>query len=208
MGLLRALTWSQVLAACLHHCRRAHTLRLARVIEWRFWRRKDWNTSSPSSGRSRLDLSRFRFQCRNMAFTTTAFPSVLRDSQPVAILTTSAVVGDVTKYACAQDGQPAPFVIEVDLLDLDSPRELPALRSALYRRGLSPIHVRIDTHAGRCRCVAQERHRQRDAMPCTPTSGVPQDAEHDHRVVAPLVSRHGLDSRNLCADGLSSEALC
>ena len=52
--------------------------------------------------------------------------AVLRDSQPVAILTTSSVVGDVTKYACAQGGQPAPFVIEVDLLDLDSPRQLPA----------------------------------------------------------------------------------
>jgi long chain fatty acid CoA FadD26 len=54
--------------------------------------------------------------------------AVLRDSQPVAILTSSSVVGDVTKYACAQDGQPAPFVIEVDLLDLDSPRQLPASR--------------------------------------------------------------------------------
>jgi long-chain fatty acid adenylase/transferase FadD26 len=51
--------------------------------------------------------------------------SVLQDSKPVAILTTSAVVGDVTKYATTQDGQPAPFVIEVDLLDLDSARELP-----------------------------------------------------------------------------------
>lgn len=34
----------------------------------------------------------------------------------------------MTKYACAQGGQPAPFVIEVDLLDLDSPRQLPASR--------------------------------------------------------------------------------
>ncbi len=51
--------------------------------------------------------------------------AVLRDSQPVAILTTSAVVGDVTKYACAQDGQATPFVIEVDLLDFYSLRELP-----------------------------------------------------------------------------------
>src|SRR6185437_16220844 len=50
--------------------------------------------------------------------------AVLRDSAPVAILTTSAVVGVVTKYAAAQDGQPAPFVIEVDLLDLDSPTDL------------------------------------------------------------------------------------
>ena len=53
--------------------------------------------------------------------------SVLRDSKPVAILTTSAVVSDVNKYACAQDGRPAPSVIEVDLLDLDSPRELPRI---------------------------------------------------------------------------------
>ena len=53
--------------------------------------------------------------------------SVLRDSKPVVVLTTSAVVADVTKYATAQDGQPAPFVIEVDLLDLDSPRELPVV---------------------------------------------------------------------------------
>jgi long-chain fatty acid adenylase/transferase FadD26 len=51
--------------------------------------------------------------------------SVLRDSQPVAILTTSAVVADVTKYATGHDGQPAPLVIELDLLDLDSPHELP-----------------------------------------------------------------------------------
>lgn len=50
--------------------------------------------------------------------------AVLRDSKPVAILTTSSVVSDVTKYATAQNGQSAPFIIEVDLLDLDSPRDL------------------------------------------------------------------------------------
>ncbi|MFV8316593.1 long-chain-fatty-acid--AMP ligase FAAL26/FadD26 [Mycobacterium sp. 23] len=49
--------------------------------------------------------------------------AVLRDSRPVAILTTSSVVSDVSKYATAQNGQAAPFIIEVDLLDLDSPRE-------------------------------------------------------------------------------------
>jgi len=51
--------------------------------------------------------------------------SVLRDSKPVAILTTSAVVTDVNKYAIAQDGQLAPVVIEADLLDYYSERELP-----------------------------------------------------------------------------------
>lgn len=49
--------------------------------------------------------------------------AVLRDSKPVAILTTSSVVNDVAKYARAQNGQAAPLIIEVDLLDLDSPRE-------------------------------------------------------------------------------------
>lgn len=51
--------------------------------------------------------------------------SVLRDSAPVAILTTTAVVSNVTKYVSAHDGQPAPLIIEVDLLDLDSSRKLP-----------------------------------------------------------------------------------
>lgn len=49
--------------------------------------------------------------------------AVLRDSKPVAVLTTSSVVADVAKYARAQNGQSTPFIIEVDLLDLDSPRE-------------------------------------------------------------------------------------
>lgn len=53
--------------------------------------------------------------------------SVLRDCAPVAVLTTSAVVGDVSKYATGHDGQPAPYVVEVDLLDLDSPRALPPI---------------------------------------------------------------------------------
>lgn len=53
--------------------------------------------------------------------------SVLRDCAPVAVLTTSAVVGDVSKYATGHDGQPAAFVVEVDLLDLDSPRALPPI---------------------------------------------------------------------------------
>ncbi len=73
--------------------------------------------------------------------------AVLRDSQPVAILTTSSVVGNVTKYACAQDGQPAPVVIEVDLLDLDSPRQLLAPPSCLTGQLISS--TRPDRHARR-----------------------------------------------------------
>jgi long chain fatty acid CoA FadD26 len=48
--------------------------------------------------------------------------AALRDSSPVVILTTSAVVDDVAPYARAQPGQSAPSVVEIDALDLDSPR--------------------------------------------------------------------------------------
>jgi fatty acid CoA ligase FadD28 len=48
--------------------------------------------------------------------------SVLRDSSPAVVLTTSAVVGNITNYVQPRDGQAPPSVVEVDLLDLDSPR--------------------------------------------------------------------------------------
>ena len=47
--------------------------------------------------------------------------SVLRDASPAAVLTTSAVVGEVTRHVTPQLGESAPSVIEVDLLDLDAP---------------------------------------------------------------------------------------
>jgi fatty acid CoA ligase FadD28 len=47
--------------------------------------------------------------------------SVLRDAAPVAVLTTSAVVGEVVRSLMSQPGSAAPAVIEVDLLDLDAP---------------------------------------------------------------------------------------
>ena len=52
------------------------------------------------------------------------FASALQDSAPVALLTTSAAVADVNKYATGQRGRPSPTVIEVDLLDSDSTRAL------------------------------------------------------------------------------------
>jgi 4-hydroxyphenylalkanoate adenylyltransferase len=57
--------------------------------------------------------------------------SALRDSSPAVILTTSSVIDEVTKYAPharTAQGQPAPIVVAVDLLDLDSPREPDATR--------------------------------------------------------------------------------
>ena len=47
--------------------------------------------------------------------------SVLRDASPAAVLTTSSVVGAVTRRITPQPGESAPSVIEVDLLDLDAP---------------------------------------------------------------------------------------
>jgi len=47
--------------------------------------------------------------------------TVLRDASPSAILTTSAVIEDVLPYARPPEDSPAPSVIEVDALDLDSP---------------------------------------------------------------------------------------
>ncbi|RFD27123.1 acyl-CoA synthetase [Mycobacterium uberis] len=49
------------------------------------------------------------------------FESVLNDSSPVAILTTSSVVDDVVQHVTHQPNEPAPSVIEIDLLNLDSP---------------------------------------------------------------------------------------
>ena len=46
--------------------------------------------------------------------------AVLRDTSPSAILTTSAVVENVVPYARPSADNPAPSVIEVDSLDLDS----------------------------------------------------------------------------------------
>lgn len=47
--------------------------------------------------------------------------SVLRDASPVAVLTTSAVVGQVTRHITPSPGETAPSIIEVDLLDLNAP---------------------------------------------------------------------------------------
>jgi len=47
--------------------------------------------------------------------------SVMRDASPVAVLTTSSVVAEVSRSIVPQPGQLPPVIIEVDLLDLDAP---------------------------------------------------------------------------------------
>ena len=48
--------------------------------------------------------------------------SVLADTSPSVILTTSSVVGNVIEYAQPRPGEFGPSVIEIDLLELDSRR--------------------------------------------------------------------------------------
>ena len=52
--------------------------------------------------------------------------SVLRDASPAAVLTTSAVVGDVARHVAQELGGSAPEIIEVDLLNLDAPTRFDA----------------------------------------------------------------------------------
>ncbi len=68
--------------------------------------------------------------------------SVLRDTSPSVVLTTSSVVGDVTEYAQRDRGGSAPSVVEIDLLDLDSRKpsaagrvELPSTAYLQYTSG-------------------------------------------------------------------------
>lgn len=52
--------------------------------------------------------------------------SVLRDSSPAAVLTTSSIAGVVAQHVAAQPGQSAPLVVEIDSLDLDAPTRFDA----------------------------------------------------------------------------------
>lgn len=63
--------------------------------------------------------------------------SVLRDASPVAVLTTSSVVAEVTRSIAPPPGQSPPAIIEVDLLDLDAPA----------RPGAPAMHENDNPHA-------------------------------------------------------------
>ena len=85
--------------------------------------------------------------------------SALRDSRPVVILTTSAVVGDVTHYVLAHGGHSAPSIIEVDSI---RPRLTRHRRFGRTRGegGVPAVHLWVDTYAYRCGHFAPECHRQ------------------------------------------------
>ncbi|OHU97952.1 AMP-binding protein [Mycobacterium talmoniae] len=61
--------------------------------------------------------------------------SALRDCSPTVILTTSScsAAGDIAPYAQREGNKPAPEVLEVDLLDVDSPHDLGPVRPAVPR---------------------------------------------------------------------------
>ena len=89
------------------------------VIARLLWRRRDSTTSSAfwsASGWLHRDL------CRYSGVHDERVSSALRYCSPSAILTTSSAVDAIVPYARPDVGQPAPHVVEVDSLDLDSPR--------------------------------------------------------------------------------------
>lgn len=56
--------------------------------------------------------------------------AVLRDAEPTVIFTTSGIVDNVARYAIAEGGRPAPTVLEVDRMDLESRRKNTPVRDA------------------------------------------------------------------------------
>jgi long chain fatty acid CoA FadD26 len=81
--------------------------------------------------------------------------STLQDSAPVALLTTSSVVTDVNKYASGQRGRQGPALIEVDLLDLDSTRDL----DTTDHSGLGPAYLQYTSGSTRTPAGVIVTHR-------------------------------------------------
>ncbi len=130
--------------------------------------------------------------------------AALRDSLPTVILTTSSVVDEVTKYAPHARGPqgPVPTVLDVDSLDLDSPRELDTTRYAhpgtaylQYTSGStrSPAGVVLSHRNVIANCVQlmSEYFGEADKVPSTPVSWLPfyHDMGLMLGVVLPLVNQ-------------------
>ena len=75
--------------------------------------------------------------------------SVLRDSSPAVVLTTSAVVRPIVGFVRLQGGESAPAVVAVDLLDLDAPTGSDAGHRGWPEHCVSAVHVRVDPDPGR-----------------------------------------------------------
>ena len=129
--------------------------------------------------------------------------SALRDCSPSVILTTSSAVDDIGNYARADGGDSAPLIIEIDSIDLDFPRAIESRRASYpsvaylqYTSGSTgqPAGVVI-SHQN---VISQLRTNSVRLLP-RPRK-CPAGTDH-YRVVAALLSRHGVDARNLLPSG-------
>ena len=103
--------------------------------------------------------------------------SVMRDASPTVVLTTSAVAGYLGEYLKPEPGKPAPTVVEVDLLDLDSGKARPA-------KGESPAEtVYLQYTSGSTRTPAGVMIT--DANILTNFKQINADVFSDHGGVAP-----------------------
>ena len=99
------------------------------------------------------------------------FSAVLRDSAPVTVLTTSAVV-DVVVPSVQAMGRSMPAIVEIDALDLDSPSSAPA-SSARHDVALLQYTSGSTRNPAGCGGDPPERHRQSSTR-CSPiTSKTP-----------------------------------
>ncbi len=130
--------------------------------------------------------------------------SALRDCSPSVILTTSSAVDDIGNYARADGGDSAPLIIEIDSIDLDFPRATDSRRAFASERGLPPVHVGFYRPARRCGHLASRTSSVTSHQVMSDILPVPRKcpAGPDHyRVVAALLSRHGVDARNRLPSG-------
>ena len=91
--------------------------------------------------------------------------SVLCDTSPAVVLTTSSAVENVNEYLQPQPGQKPPSIVEIDLLDLGFAAAVPNCRlsgGSKRRNGtsVSAIHVGVNSHAGRRHDFKRKRLRQ------------------------------------------------
>ena len=82
--------------------------------------------------------------------------------------------------------------IEIDALDLDSPRMLDANVGPVSEDGVSAVHIRVDASAGRCRGLAPERHRQPRAGIFRLLRGLRESPTAGHHVVSWLPFYHDM----------------
>jgi long-chain fatty acid adenylyltransferase FadD28 len=105
--------------------RRAGAAALRVAGQW-CWRPRGWITWSRFLGALQAGFIAIPLSLLDVFTNDEHVRSLLRDSSPSAILTTSAIVGSVAAFAEPQEGRSVPSVVEVDLLDPVSSATLPA----------------------------------------------------------------------------------